>query len=285
MRERVVRSGVTGRTAVAIMAACLAGCEGLTAPLPAEDFNVKVEVSGGFAGVSFSFEVSGQDGVVRGLSCESVCDFVAGEILATLSTAQVQRTGEELRAAGILVLDGIDFGTQCCDQFSYVITYEDGERTSTVRGDSGTLPPLLLRAIDTLLGMVDGRLPIIVALEADPDAFPNDPLFVDDAQVVGQALEASVSFGGGCASHEIDLVAFGGWLESFPVQVNVFLSHEDNDDPCDAQLSETRSFDLMPLAEAYRSVYGPGDPGETVVVLRLQDSAQPSGVRLIDYVF
>lgn len=284
MRERVVRSGVTGMTAVAV-ALCLSGCGGLTAPLPTEDFSVEVNVTGGFAGVSFSFEVSGAEGVVRGLSCESVCDYVAGEILATLSTAQIQRTSEELLAAGILQLDGIDFGTQCCDQFSYVITYEAGERISTVRGDSGTLPPLLLRAIDTLLGMVNGRLPIIVALEADPDAFPNDPLFVDDAQVVGQSLEASVSYGGGCASHEIDLVAFGGWLESFPVQVNVFLSHEDNGDPCDAQLSEVRTFDLRPLAEAYRSAYGPGDPGETVVVLRLRDPTQSGGVRVIEYRF
>jgi hypothetical protein len=253
--------------------------------MPAEDFNITVEVSGGFAGVSYSFEVSGQEGVVRGLSCESVCDFDPGEVFTTLSTSQIQRTGEELRATGILLLDGIDFGTQCCDQFSYAITYEDGERRSIVRGDSGTLPPLLLRAIDTLTGMVDGRLPIIVALESGPDAFPNDALLVDDAQVVGQSLEVSVSYSGGCATHEIDLVAVGGWLESFPVQVNVFLSHEDNDDPCDAQVSEMRSFDLTRLADAYRTAYGPGDPGETTLVLRLQDPTEPGGVRLIEYLF
>ena len=278
------RCGRAARAAC-VLVGSLAGCGGLTDVFPDEDIRVEVHVSGGFAGVSYSFEVVGEEGVVRGLSCVSGCNFEPLEIFTTLSMAQIQRTGEDLRASGVLELDGVDFGTQCCDQFSYVITYEDGDRTSTVRGDSGTLPPLILRAIDRLVAMMDGRLPIIVALDSGPAAFPSDPLVLDTAQVVGQLLEASVSYGGGCENHEIDLVAFGGWLESFPVQVNVLLSHEDNDDPCDALVMETRSYDLSPLADAYRAAYGAGGLNETTVVLRLQDPIEPNAVRLIEYRF
>lgn len=285
MSERVwKRCGKAASAACAIVGA-LAGCGGITGVFPDEDISVEVQVSGGFAGVSYSFEVDGLERVVRGLVCESGCDFEPLEIFTTLSEAQIRQAGEDLRASGVLELDGVDFGTQCCDQFSYVITFEDGDRTSTVRGDSGTLPPLLLRAINALQAMMGGRLPIIVALDSGPDAFPADPLELGAAQVVGHLLEASISYGGGCANHEIDLVAIDGWLESFPVQVNVLLSHEDNDDPCDALVTETRSYDLSPLADAYVAAYGASGPNGTTVVLRLQDPIDPTEIRLIEYRF
>jgi hypothetical protein len=262
----------------------VAACGTTTGP-GFEDIRVEIQVSGGFAGVSYSFELDGNEGVVRGLSCEAFCDFEPLDVLATVSVAQVERTARDMRDSGILQLDGIDFGTQCCDQFAYVVTYEDGTRTSTVQGDGGTLPPQLLQALDRVHAMIDGRLPIIVALESEPEDFPGDPLTIESVALAGGILEASVTYGGGCRTHEIDLVAFGGWLDSFPVQVNVRLSHEDNDDMCDALVGATLSFDLSALAAAYREAYGAGDPGETTVVLRLEDSTQASGVRLIEYQF
>lgn len=282
--RKVERTGLFGAVVLGLVLV-LWGCGDTLGPLPGEDVRIEVTVSGGFAGVSYSFALDGADRTVRGLACTSGCDFDAGDVLTTISRAQVLRAADEMRAAGVLDLDGVDFGTLCCDSFAYELRYREGTRTSTVRGDSGTLPPRLLEALVRLVGVVDGRLPILVALEASPDSFPSDPLTIEAVQLVGDLLEASVSFGGGCASHEIDLVALGGWLESFPVQVDVILSHEDNDDPCDALLTESRSFDLRPLAAAYRESYGSGEPGETTLILRLSDPDEPSGVRLLEYDF
>lgn len=44
-------------------------------------------------------------------------------------------------------------------------------------------------------------------------------------------------------------------MESYPVQVNVLLSHEDNDDPCDAWITEEMAFNLSPLKKAWQEQY------------------------------
>ena len=126
---------------------------------------------------------------------------------------------------------------------------------------------------------------MIVDLEGMLQNLPRDPVDIGAISIVVHTMEAELSFSGGCADHEIDLVANNGWLESQPVQVGLFFSHEDNDDPCDAWLTETRFFDLRPLSEAYQAVYGTADPGTTTLVLRIEDPDEPGDVRLVDYVF
>ncbi len=134
--------------------------------------------------------------------------------------------------------------------------------------------------------MTEGRLPVVVAFDVNPGDFPRDPLVIQEpVSIDGSVLTLNAAFGGGCAPHEIDLVVWGGWLESFPVQVNAFLSHEDNDDPCDAFLTEMRSFDLSRLAEAYRDAYPGSAPGQDVLILLLQDFNVPEGVRRLEFRF
>lgn len=76
-------------------------------------------------------------------------------------------------------------------------------------------------------------------------------------------------------------------MESFPVQVRLFLSHEDFDDPCDAWITEDFTFDLVPLKLAYQGTYGVAEPGKTTLVLLLEDPqlASPLGARILEYVF
>ncbi len=107
MSEWVWRRCGRATRAACVLVGSLAGCGGLTGVVPHENIRVEVHVSGGFAGVSYSFEVDGGEGVVRGLSCESGCDFEPLEIFTTLSAAQIQRTGEDLRASGVPDLDGV----------------------------------------------------------------------------------------------------------------------------------------------------------------------------------
>lgn len=250
-----------------------------------ESMHIEVQVSGGIAGVSYSFEVAGDDRVVRGLTCTNVCDFTAGQIFLPLSVTQIQDLAEQWEDTGILELDGTDFGAPCCDDFDFVVTYSVDGRSATIEGSSQALPADLRAAVETVMAMTQSVLPVVVDVDGTGAGFPRDGLSVGPIQLTGDLLEAELSYSGGCANHEIDLVAFGGWLESAPVQVNLFFSHEDNDDPCDAFPTETRRFDLRALARAYEAVYGVAAPGTTTLLLRIEDFQEPNGFKLVSYLF
>ena len=101
------------------------------------------------------------------------------------------------------------------------------------------------------------------ALMCDDDA-PMDPLSIESATIQGDDLVLDVSYGGGCAAHVFAACWDGLFLESFPVQVHLGISHDANDDNCDALIHDEITFDLAPLAEAYTNAYGPGNA--TIVI-------------------
>jgi hypothetical protein len=57
-------------------------------------------------------------------------------------------------------------------------------------------------------------------------------------------------------------------MESYPVQVNVVLSHEDNDDPCDAWITEEMVFNLLPLKKAWQEQY---NEMSGTIIMNLED--------------
>ena len=79
-----------------------------------------------------------------------------------------------------------------------------------------------------------------------------------------------MSYSGGCASHYFRLCYDSAFLESFPVQANLRLEHDSQGDMCEAYPTETRQFDLRPLADAYRAAYRTENG---TVILRLGDGA------------
>jgi hypothetical protein len=85
--------------------------------------------------------------------------------------------------------------------------------------------------------------------------FPSDPFGLSTLRVNGDELEVEVSYNGGCAPHYFRLCYERAFLESYPVQVQLRLEHDAQGDHCAAHPSETRRFDLTPLAEAYREAY------------------------------
>ncbi len=105
----------------------------------------------------------------------------------------------------------------------------------------------------------------------------NDPfeLHTDDNApgITDSTLTATVSFSGGCARHRFTLVANRRFTVSDPVQIDVSLAHEANDDRCEAYLTETYEFDLAPIGMHYRQVYG---RSEGVIRMRLL-GPDPSG--------
>ena len=88
----------------------------------------------------------------------------------------------------------------------------------------------------------------------------NDPfeLHMDDNApgIADGTLTVTVSFSGGCALHRFTLVANSRFTASDPVQIDVSLAHEANDDRCEAYLTEMYEFDLAPIEMHYRQAYG-----------------------------
>jgi len=83
---------------------------------------------------------------------------------------------------------------------------------------------------------------------------PRDPLTLNDVKLQRDFLVFNVSYGGGCEEHIFQLVS-SSFMESYPVQVNILLSHEDNDDPCDMWVTETLIFNILPLQNSYQNSY------------------------------
>lgn len=275
--------------ASALLASTLAwGClSSPTAPAAADEIRIRVEVSGGLAAADYAYIVDGSAGAVVGERCVSLCSFKAGEVLLPLSADQIINLSRMLVDAGILDADHRDFGTQCCDQFYFVLEYREGNVERSVRGSSEALPPAIARAIATLNRLLEGRAPVIVAFHTRPADWPRDPLDLVDVALEADLLVLQTRYGGGCTLHALDLVAWGGWLESFPVQVNVLLTHDAKGDRCKALVSRTLRFDLTPLAQAYRAAYCPGGAERTTLVLRLAGpwGQDPSAERRIEYTF
>ena len=91
-----------------------------------------------------------------------------------------------------------------------------------------------------------------------------DPFSLGNATISGNTLTINLSHGGGCAEHEYELfMSPGTFLESFPVQANLYLRHNANGDICRALITKDITFDLTPIAELH------GQPGP--ILLNIHD--------------
>ena len=83
---------------------------------------------------------------------------------------------------------------------------------------------------------------------------PRDPFVFNNVELIRNYLFLNISYGGGCEEHVFVLITTS-FMESYPVQVNVLLSHEDNNDPCDAWITEEMIFNLLPLKKTWQEQY------------------------------
>lgn len=97
------------------------------------------------------------------------------------------------------------------------------------------------------------------APSTDPD------LIIESALIEQNQLKLTIRYGGGCGTINNELLTCGYFLESNPVQLDIFLSHEDND-PCEALLKKEINFDLSPLIDLYENNYR---ERTGVIILRL----------------
>ena len=92
----------------------------------------------------------------------------------------------------------------------------------------------------------------------------------DHAPVIdGDTLTVTLSYGGGCETHDVTLVAYPSDVlpESYPVEIDVALAHDANGDQCEAYLTDTYVFDLTPIKTWYQEAYL--DEAGTIVLLLL----------------
>lgn len=100
---------------------------------------------------------------------------------------------------------------------------------------------------------------VILANGIDPNQPVMDPYQVDYTRFNEDTLFIGVSYSGGCRDHGFCLIAWNYYLESYPVQANLLLSHNSNEDPCDAWISSELSIDISPLKEEYIKRFGRAD--------------------------
>ena len=137
LEARSTRGGVL----VAAMVALGACSSDPTAPSPSEDVRIRLHVTGGIAGVDYAIVVDGGTLSVLGESCVNGCSFATGQTIMGVSREQVDGWAVDLLAAGILELDGTDYGNECCDRFYVSLDYSDGLAESAIRGTSDLMPP------------------------------------------------------------------------------------------------------------------------------------------------
>ena len=95
----------------------------------------------------------------------------------------------------------------------------------------------------------------------------SDAYKLNVAAITDDTLTVTVSYGGGCADHDFTLVTSGAFMESDPVQIEVFMAHDANGDRCKAYLTEAYAFDLVPIKTLYQEAYRE-DTGTIVLLLR-----------------
>lgn len=91
----------------------------------------------------------------------------------------------------------------------------------------------------------------------DEDSFHSiskDEFSIQDTYIKDDSLVLTIEYGGGCGTIEYDLVTDGAFMESYPVQLNIAVSFED-DDTCEALVREQLSFNLSNLADHYFELY------------------------------
>ena len=100
----------------------------------------------------------------------------------------------------------------------------------------------------------------VIITDQSPDVIQLDPFDLEGVEIVGDTVTLSISYGGGCEEHCFSLyMSPAAFLESYPVQANLYLRHDSNGDACEALINEDISFNLLPVAVLYKKLYGQFD--------------------------
>ncbi len=100
----------------------------------------------------------------------------------------------------------------------------------------------------------------VLITDLPPEEIQLDSFTLEDIEIAGDTIALSITYSGGCNEHNFSLyMSLAAFFESYPVQANLYLRHNGNDDACDALISEEVSFNLRLIAEFYKTLYGEYD--------------------------
>ncbi len=155
-------TGESDRWRRVALTACLVALPGVdrcsvaTAPRDGASVEIVLAVTGGIAPVDWQFTIDGPQGRIVGDRCRghSACDWEPGEVLAPVSAGELAGLAGRFFEAKFFDGDA-EYGSECCDQFDYALTYRDSDDARTVRGSDGTLPARVRDLIAEVRGFVE----------------------------------------------------------------------------------------------------------------------------------
>lgn len=129
-------------------------------------------------------------------------------------------------------------------------------------------PPDQDSVVDDLDATISSSDPDQVSISAEPERqlklkiapqkqFPSksDPFEASQPKLKGDVLQLDVSYGGGCEDHFFTAYSTGKFDDASPVNIDLFISHDANNDSCEAYLSEQLEIDLSTIKEAFLVTY------------------------------
>ncbi|UCD23531.1 MAG: hypothetical protein JSW51_10865 [Gemmatimonadota bacterium] len=110
----------------------------------------------------------------------------------------------------------------------------------------------------------EGTIPTYLVVTVDSADWPTDPVDINNSLVRGDTLALDVGYSGGCRIHLYAFVVSAAFQETNPVQTVALLSHDENDDECDAVTQDSLRADLSALKTKYQESYQT-ERGEIVI--------------------
>jgi hypothetical protein len=104
----------------------------------------------------------------------------------------------------------------------------------------------------------------------------SDPFSIESIVIDGDIMKIKVKYSGGTKEHDFTLIGGEAFMESYPVQIKVVLSHNANGDVGEKLITEDLNFDLSPLKQTYLQMYPPYDWETTITIkIRLESVSEP----------
>lgn len=117
---------------------------------------------------------------------------------------------------------------------------------------------------------------------SDTSIIDKDLLNVNNVEIDNDLLAFNISYSGGCREHKIELYALKEIAESNPAQVTLMLSHNADNDMCEAYLTQKVLFDLTALKNYLKDNHNINDK----VLLIIHDtSGKPIANPVVEYSF
>jgi len=108
--------------------------------------------------------------------------------------------------------------------------------------------------------IIENGYRIVHFSDDDPTDLMEDPFALDSVYIDGDILTLEVYYSGGCVEHDFTLfMSPSAFMESYPVQANLYLRHIDHDDACDGYFEVPVGFKISRIAQLYYQMYGQYD--------------------------